>query len=57
MDTLLPCLQNVHRSQDLKVAARVRLWIGQPMLCEDPFSTEEYLEMKKAIDNAQKFSS
>ena len=46
----------MHRSQDLKVAVGVRLWIGQPILCEDPFNTEEYLEMKKTIDNAQKFS-
>ena len=56
MDTLLPCLENVHRSQDLKVAARVRLWIGQPMMCEDPSSVDEYVGMREAIDNAQKFS-
>ena len=56
MDTLLPCLQNVHRSQDLKVGAGVRLWIGQPMMYEDPSSTKEYVEMREAIDNAQKFS-
>ena len=43
MDTLLPCLQKLHRSQDLKVAAGVRLRIGQPMLCEDPSSIKEYL--------------
>ena len=54
MDTLLPCLQNVHRSQDLKVAARVRLWIGQPMMCEDLSSTEDYVGMKEALDNAKK---
>ena len=57
MDTLLPCLQKSHRSQDLKVATGVRLWIGQPMLCEDPSSIEEYIKMKEAIDNAHKFSS
>ena len=56
MDTLLPCLQNVHRSQDLKVAARVRLWIGQPMMCEDPSSIEEDVAMTEALHNAQKFS-
>ena len=56
MDTLLPCLQNVHRSQDLKVAAGVHLWIGQPMMCEDPSSTKEYIAMTEALHNAQKFS-
>ena len=56
MDTLLPCLQNVHRSQDLKVAAGVRLWIGRPMMCEDPSSIEEYVAMTEALHNAQKFS-
>ena len=56
MDILLPCLQILHRSQDLKVAAGIHLWIGQPMLCEDPSNIEEYLEMKEAIDNAHKFS-
>ena len=56
MDTLLPCLQNVHRSRDLKVAAGVRLWIGLPMMCEDPSSTEEYVGMREALDNAKKFS-
>ena len=56
MDTLLPCLHNVHRSQDLKVATRVRLWIGHPMMCKDPSSTEEYVAMREALYNAQKFS-
>ena len=48
MDTLLPCLEKVHKSQDLKVATGVCLWIGQPMLCEDPSSIEEYIEIKEA---------
>ena len=56
LDTLLPCLENVHRSQDPKVAAGIRLWIGQPMMCEDPSSADEYIGMTKALDNAQKFS-
>ena len=56
MDTLLPCLQNVHKSQDLKVATEVHLWIGQPLMCEDLSSTKEYVELREAIDNAQKFS-
>ena len=56
MDSLLPCLQNVHRSQDLKVAAGIHLWIGQPMMCEDPSSIEEYIAMTEALHNAQKFS-
>ena len=56
MDTLLPYLENVHRSQDLKVATGVRLWIGQPMMYEDPSSADEYVGMRKALDNAQKFS-
>ena len=56
MDTLLPCLQNMHKSQDLKVATGVRLWIGQPMMCEDPSSTKEYIGMREALDNAKKFS-
>ena len=43
MDTLLPCLQSVRRSRDLKVAAGVRPWIGQPMMCEDPSTIEEYV--------------
>ena len=43
MDTLLPCLQKLHRNQDLKVATGIRLGIDQPMLCEDPSSIEEYL--------------
>ena len=55
MDTLLPCLQSVHRSRDLKVAAGIRPWIGQPMMCEDPSTIEEYVGMRKALDNAQKF--
>ena len=55
MDTLLLCLENMHRSQDLKVAAGVRIWIGQPMMCEDPSSADEYIGMRKALDNAQKF--
>ena len=56
MDTLLPCLENVHKSQDLKVAAGICLWIGQPMMCEDPSSVHEYIGMREAIDNARKFS-
>ena len=56
MDTLLPCLQSVYRSRDLKVAAQVRPWIGQPMMCEDPSTIEEYVGMREALENAQKFS-
>lgn len=55
MDTLLPWLQELHRTQDLRVVARVLDKIDQRMLCDDPFSAE-YLEMNEAIDNAHKFS-
>ena len=57
MDTLLPCLQKLHRSQDSKVAVGVHLSIGQPMFCEDSSSLKEYLEMKEAIDNEHNISS
>ena len=56
MDTLLPCLEKVHRNQDLKVAIGIRLWIGQPMLSEDPSNTKGYVKIKGAIENAHKFS-
>ena len=38
MDMLLPWLRQLHRTQDIRVAARVFDKIGQPMLCDDPSS-------------------
>ena len=55
IDTLLLCLQELHRSQDIRLTAKVYQGISQPMLFEDPSSKEEYVEIKEAIDNAQKF--
>ena len=56
IDTLLPCLQELRRGHDIRVAARVRDKIGQPMLSDDPSSVEYYIEIKQALDNAPKFS-
>ena len=53
--TLLPCLQEMHRSHDIRLGARVRQGISQPMLSEDPSRREEYVEIKAAIENAEKF--
>ena len=55
IDTLLLCLQELYKSQDIRLVARVCQGISQPMLSEDPSSKEEYVEIKEAIDNAQKF--
>ena len=54
--TLLPCLQELHRSHDIRLVARVRQGISQPMLSEDPSRREEYVEIKAAIENAEIFS-
>ena len=56
MDTLLPWLRQLHRTQDIKVAARVLDKISQPMLYDDPSSKEYYVEIKEAIDNAHMLS-
>ena len=56
IDTLLPCLQELHRSHDLRLGARVRQGISRPMLSEDPSRREEYVEIKAAIENAEMFS-
>ena len=52
MDKLLPWLRQLHRFEDVRVAARVLDKIGQPMLCDDPSSREYYVEIKQAIDSA-----
>ena len=56
MDTFLPWLRQLHRTQDIRVAARVLDKIGQPMLCHDPSSKEYYIEIKEAIKNAHMLS-
>ena len=56
IDTLLPCLQELHRSHDIRLGARVHQGISQPMLSEDPSRREEYVEVKAAIENAEMFS-
>ena len=55
INTVLPYLQELHKSQDLRVAPRICHWIRQPMLCEDPFSIEDYVGIKEAIENVKKF--
>ena len=54
--TLLPCLQELHKSHDIRLGARVCQGISQPTLSEDPSRREEYVEIKAAIENAEKFS-
>ena len=56
MDKLLPWLRQLHRFEDVRVAARVLDKIGQPMLCDDPSSREYYVEIKQAIDSAHMLS-
>ena len=56
MDKLLPWLRQLHRFEDVRVAARVLDKIGQPMLCDDPSNKEYYLEIKQAIDSAHMLS-
>ena len=56
IDTLLLCLQELHKIQYVRVAARICHYIGQPMLIEDPYSIEEYVGIKEAIEHAHKFS-
>ena len=56
IDTLLLCLQELHKSHDIPLGARVCQGISQPMLSEDPSRKEEYVEIKAAIENAEKFS-
>ena len=54
---LLPWLQELHRSQDIRVATKVRDRISQSMLSDDPSTIEYYIEIKdQAIDNILKFS-
>ena len=55
INTLLPWLQELHKGQDLKVAAKVCKKINQLMLTNNPSSIEYYVEIKEAIDNI-KFS-
>ena len=56
IDTLLPCLQELHRSHDLQLGARICQGISRPMLSEDPSRREEYVEIKAAIENSEMFS-
>ena len=56
IDTLLPWLQQLHRIEDVRVAARVLDKIGQPMLFDDPSSKEYYVEIKEAVENASMLS-
>ena len=52
IDTLLPWLQQLHRAEDVRVAARVLDKIDQPMLSNDPSSKEYYVKIKEAVENA-----
>ena len=56
MDKLLPWLRQLHRFEDVRVAARILEKIGQPMLRDDPSSREYYVEIKQAIDSAHMLS-
>ena len=56
MDKLLPWLGQLHRFEDVRVAAKVLGKIGQSMLCDDPSSKEYYVEIKQAIDSAHMLS-
>ena len=56
IDTLLPWLQQLHRTEDVRVAARVLERIGQPVLFDDPSSKEYYVEIQEAVENARMFS-
>ena len=56
IDTLLPWLQQLYRTQDVKVAARVLEMIGQSILSDDPSSKEYYVEIKEAVENARMLS-
>ena len=56
VDTLLSWLQQLHITEDVRVAARVHDKIGQPMLSDDPSSKEYYVEIKEAIENARMLS-
>ena len=55
IDTLLPWLHQLHVCRDVRVAAIVQPRIGQSMLYENP-SSEEYLEVKAAIERSQSLS-
>ena len=48
IDTLLLCQQKLLKCLDLKVAARVHHWIGQPMLFEDPSTIGKYVKIKES---------
>ena len=56
IDTLLPWLQQLHRTEDVRVATRVLDKIGQPMLSDDPSSKEYYVEIKETVENARMLS-
>ena len=56
IDTLLPWLQQLHRTEDVRVAARVLDKIGQPILSDDPSSKEYYVEIMEAVENARMLS-
>ena len=52
IDTLLPWLQQLHKTQDVRVVARVLEKIGQPVFSDDPSSKEYFVEIKEAVENA-----
>ena len=53
IDMLLPWLQQLHRTQDVRVAARVLEKIGQPIFFDDPSSKKYYVDFKEAVENAR----
>ena len=55
IDSLVPCLQKLHRSQDIRLAERIHHKIGQSLLSDNPSSKDEHVKIKEALDNAHKF--
>ena len=56
VDTLLPCLLELHRNREQGIKEfRMLNRIGRPMMCEDPFDFE-YCEIMEAIENDVKMS-
>ena len=56
IDMLVPWLRQLHKTQDIRVATRILDKIGQPILSDDPYSKEYYIQIKEAIDNAHMLS-
>ena len=57
IDTLLPWLQQLYRSQNVRVSARIHNKIHQSMLFDEPSSIEYYVEIKDAINNIHSSSN